>query len=47
MTEPIAAMLAAHRATGRRPWAKNVDSLSGSEFEQVTIDGRRHIADFT
>jgi hypothetical protein len=36
-------MLAAHGATARRPWTKNVDSLSGSVFEQVLVDGRPHI----
>jgi hypothetical protein len=27
----------------REPWGKNVDSLSGSSFERVTVGGRPHI----
>jgi phosphotransferase family enzyme len=36
-------LLDRHGAVGRRAWEKNVDSLSGSHFEQVFIDGRPHI----
>jgi Phosphotransferase enzyme family len=43
MPDVVSEMLAACGATRRRPWAKNVDSLSGSHFEQVLVDGRPHI----
>jgi hypothetical protein len=36
-------MLADVGATDRGPWAKNADSLSGSAFEQVFVDGRPHV----
>ncbi|MDT5222272.1 MAG: hypothetical protein QOF15_4377, partial [Mycobacterium sp.] len=32
-------MLSGVDATGREPWTKNVDSLSGSAFERVLVDG--------
>jgi len=36
-------LLDKHGAVGRQAWEKNVDSLSGSVFEQVLVDGRPHI----
>ena len=43
MPDVVQLLLDKHGAAGRRAWQKNVDSLSGSCFEQVLIDGRPHI----
>ncbi len=43
MPDVVQQLLDRHGAVGRHAWEKNVDSLSGSSFEQVLIDGRPHI----